>query len=444
MKKILILLFFIAFSSPVFGDSDFGTSIVKIKSGPSASFVIAKSDSKKKNFADYVCDGTDDQVQINAALNALAATTNGGKIVLLEGTYNVSAPVTIPSMTNGTITIEGQGALNTTIYASSGSNTNVVQTNITSGNQTFVIVRDLMINGNRSGNPSGGRGYYDGVGTGQCMDTLFEHVFFYNLHGNCVEMKQCWGSQFKRCILEDSDSKGIYLISGTDARIEGGKFIHILGNAIESNAAATEISKNIIFMAGASSVGINVTSGANYSLVLENQIHHDTEIVSCVGIQSAAGHVVISNNQVESATSTATASGIILTAASSYSSGTGNIIDISASGKFSDSGTKNAVSYNSSLASKSGVIANSLIVTAPYQMLNTDDTVVGNLGTPFAVTLPASPEIGQKVSLFNAGAGTITLYGSGAATINGSATKTINSLTGYIVQYIYTNNWIAW
>lgn len=42
------------------------------------------------NDVDYLCDGTADQAEINAAV---ASLTNGGKIVLLEGTYNISAPI---------------------------------------------------------------------------------------------------------------------------------------------------------------------------------------------------------------------------------------------------------------------------------------------------------------------------------------------------------------
>ena len=65
-----------------------------------ATFVIAASDSgtKAKAAADYVCDGTGDQTEINNAISALPE--NGGKLVLLEGTYNCSGSINInkPSM----------------------------------------------------------------------------------------------------------------------------------------------------------------------------------------------------------------------------------------------------------------------------------------------------------------------------------------------------------
>jgi hypothetical protein len=58
----------------------------------SATIVIAASDSsaKSKAQADYVCDGIDDQVEIQAAIDALPSS--GGSILLLEGTFLLDAP----------------------------------------------------------------------------------------------------------------------------------------------------------------------------------------------------------------------------------------------------------------------------------------------------------------------------------------------------------------
>lgn len=67
----------------------------------SATIVVAASDSsaKSKAQADYVCDGIDDQVEIQAAINALPDA--GGKILLLEGRYikGNSAAIDLPSNT---------------------------------------------------------------------------------------------------------------------------------------------------------------------------------------------------------------------------------------------------------------------------------------------------------------------------------------------------------
>lgn len=61
--------------------------------GRTATVVVAASDTPLPLFADFVCDGTDDQVTINAALASLGAA--GGKVKLREGQYNCSGPVVI-------------------------------------------------------------------------------------------------------------------------------------------------------------------------------------------------------------------------------------------------------------------------------------------------------------------------------------------------------------
>ena len=64
-----------------------------------------------KTGADYVCDGTADDVEIQAALNALPT----GRVILSEGTFNTTANLTVPA----NATLEGQG--NATIISASGA-----------------------------------------------------------------------------------------------------------------------------------------------------------------------------------------------------------------------------------------------------------------------------------------------------------------------------------
>ena len=56
------------------------------------------------NDCDYLCDGTDDQVEINAAIQALPS--GGGEIVILDGTYNISATI---SINKDNVTLSGNG-----------------------------------------------------------------------------------------------------------------------------------------------------------------------------------------------------------------------------------------------------------------------------------------------------------------------------------------------
>lgn len=57
------------------------------------------------NDCDYLCDGTADEVQINAAIQALPS--GGGEVVILDGTYNLTGSVLV---NKANVTLTGNGA----------------------------------------------------------------------------------------------------------------------------------------------------------------------------------------------------------------------------------------------------------------------------------------------------------------------------------------------
>ena len=60
-----------------------------------ARFVIGTSTAEwTLEDCDYLCDGTNDQEEIIQALNDLPTT--GGEVVILDGTYNITASINIP------------------------------------------------------------------------------------------------------------------------------------------------------------------------------------------------------------------------------------------------------------------------------------------------------------------------------------------------------------
>lgn len=60
------------------------------------------------NDCDYLCNGTDDSTVIDRAISFLNGTTKTGKILFLDGTYNISSFIQMSLINN--VTIEGQGA----------------------------------------------------------------------------------------------------------------------------------------------------------------------------------------------------------------------------------------------------------------------------------------------------------------------------------------------
>lgn len=105
------------------------------KTTRSATIVIAASNSsaKSKAQADYVCDGIADNVEIQAALDALPVT--GGEIKLLEGTYTLAATVT-RAIDN--VTISGTGY---STYIQNDQSTPL----ISFGGQSMWVLQDMRL-----------------------------------------------------------------------------------------------------------------------------------------------------------------------------------------------------------------------------------------------------------------------------------------------------------
>ncbi len=104
-----------------------------------ATFVVAASDSLQKENADYICDGTADDVEIQAAIDALPS--GGGKVHLLEGTFTITSGLTISS--------------NNIILSGSGDATHVIGSGTAGSIHTgvdvtgdHVTIRDFFFDGN--------------------------------------------------------------------------------------------------------------------------------------------------------------------------------------------------------------------------------------------------------------------------------------------------------
>ena len=166
-----------------------------------ATLVVAASDSKDTNRADYQCDGTSDQNEINNALAALP--TEGGRVVLLEGTYIIDGGITGDSVD----IIEGNGMENTTIKVKDGYNTDVT---VLSG---IGEVKNLEVDGNKANQTSG---TMNGISAKRVMNCRVK------------QMKGGYGIKITekalQNVVEYCDGKGI--------QTDGTGFIVISGNEI--------------------------------------------------------------------------------------------------------------------------------------------------------------------------------------------------------------------
>lgn len=102
--------------------------------------------------ANYVCDGTDDDVQINAAISNNA----GKKVYLSSGTFNTGNKIII---NQSNTVLEGQGR-STIIKLSNGVNTSIIE--VSGGTQFiyYIQIKNLSIEGNKANQTGTSHGIY--------------------------------------------------------------------------------------------------------------------------------------------------------------------------------------------------------------------------------------------------------------------------------------------
>ena len=165
-----------------------------IASRPSAAtLVVAASDSLHKERADYVCPGVDDQVVIQAAIDALSS--GSGKVVLLDGIYTVSG-ISVPD----NVTLQGQG-FSTKLYLVDGGTGPVITNSDHSGGNTGIIIKDLFVDGNAANAVTYSRG-----------------IEFRNVNKSIIT--RCWGQKGKEGPDSAQRGVGIYVAAeSTDVKV---------------------------------------------------------------------------------------------------------------------------------------------------------------------------------------------------------------------------------
>lgn len=116
------------------------SDVFENKGAMGATVVVAAANSLNQAAANYVCDGTNDEVEIQAALDALPAT--GGEVLLLDGTYYVEESIVLDSYQ----TLRGQGR--NTIITTNTNNLSILTATGTVGTpKEGILIADLCIDG---------------------------------------------------------------------------------------------------------------------------------------------------------------------------------------------------------------------------------------------------------------------------------------------------------
>lgn len=122
---------------------------------------------------DYLCDGTADDVEINAAIQALPST--GGEVVILDGTYNITATIAV---NKDNVTLSGNGAATVLKRMwNSSSDEGVITVVASSG----CCVKEVCVDGNNS---SYKRRYnYGCCCSFSTKSIIINNIFINNYHG---------------------------------------------------------------------------------------------------------------------------------------------------------------------------------------------------------------------------------------------------------------------
>jgi len=260
--------------------------------GPATKLVAASdSDSDAKNRADYVCDGTSDETEINNALNALPSA--GGVVRLAEGTYTIDGAITIPA---SNVALVGSGS-GTVIRVANNLNPALLYMVRASGRNN-VLVTNIQLDGNKANNATGTIYgiYFDSATTNSRVVDCWVHdmtkdgVLLSSSDNNIVADNHSY----------DNDQMGINLAS-SDSNI-------VVNNIVKSNLSGIRLhtcENNTV-------KGNTCHSNDRYGICLESADSHN----------SIDGNMVVGNSQ----EADNTYDGIFVDSSSNYNNLVGNMV----------------------------------------------------------------------------------------------------------------------
>ena len=164
---------------------------------------------------DYLCDGAADDVEINAAIQALPAT--GGQILILDGTYIITAPITIDK---NNATLRGNGTA-TILQRNWNSVAEEGVITITAANGG-VTIQNIQIDGNAENYTNTKYGIYVISNSNNIINNICNnndsHGIYLSGSNNTVAGNTC----------NNNDSHGIYLSGSNNT---------VTGNTCDNNSA---------------------------------------------------------------------------------------------------------------------------------------------------------------------------------------------------------------
>jgi parallel beta-helix repeat protein len=371
--------------------------------------------------ADYICDGTADDIQIQQALTAISVL-GGGSLFIREGTYDITANMSTPSNT----IIQGAG-WSTKLKMSSGVNLSSIFSCLSKSN---VVYRDMELDGNKTNQTGpqictlisasqGNKIIADNI---YAHDSIQQGIYWGGVT-NCV-IKNCYGYNNGGIVLPNGRLEGFgfgFNESGTtpstnnlitncraDSNYEGGYSIYsggtyisrnnVISNCIASNMSSSPAVAFNIFsntfgptsnsITGCSVyncyVGVQISGYAPYNEIVNNNIYQTTFVG--IYIHGSARNTLVSNNIVRKAGN----NGITIDS-SRYASILNNVITGCSSNGISiaTSDFSNIANNNCYVNGQDGIRltnTDNSIVSSNYCLNNSQNTLGANYGIQLATS----------------------------------------------------------
>ena len=179
----------------------------------SNTFVVAAVDATtdQKNGADYVCDGTADDVEWQAALDACHAA-GGGSVLAVGTTFNFAQQVTV----GNDISIEGDSVGTIVKWANSvGNNIGLFQKRLDVSNPTNFVMFNLTLDGNKANQTN----TQHGLNLNGFVRPRIERVTAQNFRGSGILLTSCDRAFLLECAANSSNDDGFHLTSCTNVEL---------------------------------------------------------------------------------------------------------------------------------------------------------------------------------------------------------------------------------
>lgn len=290
--------------------TDGAVTAAKIAAGaPHVVLVVAASGASTKALAtaDYVCDGTQDEDELNAAVTA-AHDAGGGIVFLPVGDYTIVDRIVLKS----NVRLIGESNSKTRLLFANHTDTNTSHPVITNSDRTApytdtdIAVENIYIDGNK-GTASGDNGTDPSDDGQDGWDVAVSDR-------GCIDFLGVTGVTVRNCRILDPWTTGIELQKCTDVTVEGNHITNAADDSIGINDTCSQVRVigntsitpgNVRYSGGPS--GIEVQGECSHCIVENNIVLSVGGDKDTCGITVAAGagenpchDVTISGNTIDS------------------------------------------------------------------------------------------------------------------------------------------------